>query len=303
MANISVKIGKLRLSNPVLVASGTFGWGEEFKDLINLSELGAIVTKTVTLAARKGNSMPRTIETPCGLLNSIGLQNDGIEGFVKFKVPFLANVPTKIIVSISGETPQEFKKLAGILDKQSAVDAIELNISCPNMKGKTRLVAQDPGATYRTVKAARKATAKALITKLSPNVTDIVRIARAAQDAGSDALSLINTVYGMSVDLSKRKPHLSSIFGGLSGPAIKPIALYMVSQVAQKVKLPVIGMGGIMNAQDALEFIITGASAVCVGTGNFVNPRASIEIVKGIREYLIKQKIKDVRKLIGALRI
>jgi len=324
MVNLSVKINKLKLATPVLVASGTFGCGEEFRDLIDLSKLGAVVTKTVTLTSRQGNPMPRTIETPCGLLNSIGLENEGINGFLKDKIPFLAGVPTKAIVSIAGDSPWEFEKLAEILDKCSAVDAIELNISCPNLGIRSlvlghrlrykhltpytynlrpRLIAQDPKATYQVVKAARRKTKKTLITKLSPNVTDIVEIAQAAEKAGSDALSLINTIYGMSIDLDKRKPDLACVFGGLSGPAIKPIALYMVYQVAQKVKLPVIGMGGIMNAEDALEFILAGATAVAVGTANFINPRASIEIVEGIRQYLIKHKIKDIRELIGALKI
>jgi dihydroorotate dehydrogenase (NAD+) catalytic subunit len=303
MVNLSVKIGKLKLRNPILVASGTFGCGEEFRDLINPEKLGAIVTKTVTLAPRQGNPMPRTIETRCGLLNSIGLQNEGIDGFIKHKIPYLAKVSTKVIVSIAGESIQEFKKIVEILDRENAVDAIELNLSCPNIKGRTILIAQDPRTTYQTVKAARKTTKKTLIAKLSPNVTDIVRIARSAYEAGCDALSLINTVYGMSVDLEKKAPHLASIFGGLSGPAIKPIALYMVYQVAKKIKLPIIGIGGIMNAQDALEFILTGAMAVEVGTANFVNPKASIEIIKGIEEYLIKHKIKNIKNLIGALKV
>lgn len=322
MINLSVKIGKLKLRNPILVASGTFGCGEEFRGLINPEKLGAIVTKTVTLAPRQGNPMPRTIETPCGLLNSIGLQNEGIDGFIKHRIPYLAKVSTKVIVSIAGESTQEFKKLVEILDRENAVDAIELNLSCPNIrvhsskfivhrkklrttnyKLRTKLIAQDPRVTYQTVKAARKNTKKTLIAKLSPNVTDIVRVARSAYEAGCDALSLINTVYGMSVNLKKKAPHLASIFGGLSGPAIKPVALYMVHQVAKEIKLPIIGIGGIMNAQDALEFILTGATAVEVGTANFVNPKASIEIIRGVKQYLIKHKIKDIRKLIGALKI
>jgi dihydroorotate dehydrogenase (NAD+) catalytic subunit len=303
MVNLSVKIGKLKLNNPVLVSSGTFGCGEEFKDLIDLSKLGAIITKTVTLAPVRGNPMPRTIEAPCGLLNSIGLENQGIDDFLKHKIPFLAKLKTAVIVSITGELSQDFERLTGILDKQSAVDGIELNISCPNIRGKTKLIAQDSKATYRAVRAARKNTKKTLITKLSPNVTDIVEIAKAAQKAGADALSLINTVYGMSIDLNKRKPHLASRFGGLSGPAIKPIALYMVYQVAKAVRLPIIGMGGIMTAQDALEFILTGAAAIAVGTANFINPKASIEIIQGIKQYLVKHKIKDIRSLVGALKI
>ena len=303
MINLSVKLGKLILNNPVLVASGTFGYGKEFSDLVDLSKLGAIVNKTVTLSCRKGNPMPRTIETPCGLLNSIGLENEGIDAFLKNKIPFLAKLKTVIIISIAGESLQEFKQLAAILDQQSTVDAIELNISCPNIKGKTRLIAQSPQATYRVVKAVRKSTKKTLITKLSPNVTDIVEIARASQAAGTDVLSLFNTAYAMSIDLDKRKTHLASIFGGLSGPAVKPIALYMVYQVAQRIKLPLIGMGGIMTTRDALEFILAGATAIAVGTASFVNPKVSIEIMQGIKEYLIKNKIKDIKELIGALRV
>jgi dihydroorotate dehydrogenase (NAD+) catalytic subunit len=303
MVSLSVKLGKLKLNNPVLVASGTFGWGEEFKSLIDLNKLGAIVIKTVTLTARPGNPMPRTIESPCGLLNSIGLENEGIDSFLKYKIPFLAELRTAVIVSIAGESPREFKRLSSILDKHSAVDALELNISCPNIKQRTKLIAQDPRATYKAVEAARKSTKKTLITKLSPNVTDVVEIAQAAKDAGSDALSLINTIYGMSVDLKKRKPHLASIFGGLSGPAIKPIAIHMVYQVAQRIKLPIIGMGGIMTAQDALEFILAGATAVAVGTANFVNPKVSIEIIQGLKQYLTKHKINDIRSLFGALKV
>jgi len=303
MVNLSVNIGKLKLNNPVLVCSGTFGCGEEFKDLIDLNKLGAVVTKTITLNSSRGNPMPRTIETPCGLLNSIGLENKGIDDFLKHKLPLLNKLKTAVIVSIAGESQQEFETLAGALDRQAAVDAIELNISCPNIRGKTKLIAQDSKATYRIVRAARKQTKKTLITKLSPNVTDIVEIARAAYEAGCDVLSLINTVYGMSVDLNRRKPHLASKFGGLSGPAIKPIALYMVYQVAKAVRLPIIGMGGIMTVQDALEFILTGATAVAVGTANFINPKASIEIIQGIKQYLIKHKIKDIKSLTGTLKI
>ncbi|MFH1338639.1 MAG: dihydroorotate dehydrogenase [Candidatus Omnitrophota bacterium] len=303
MINLSVKVGRLKLSNPVLVASGTFGYGEEFKDLINPDKLGAIITKTITLLPRQGNPMPRIIETPCGLLNSIGLQNEGIDSFIKRKIPYLAEVSAKVIVSIAGESAEEFKRLTEILDRKNAVDAIELNLSCPNIRGRTTIIAQDPKTTYQTVRAARKSTKKTLIAKLSPNVTDIVCIARSAYDAGCDALSLINTVYGMSVDLEKKAPHLAGVWGGLSGPAIKPIALYTVCQVARKIKLPIIGIGGVMNAGDALEFILAGATAIEVGTANFVNPRASIEIVAGIKQYLIKHKIKDIKNLIGALKI
>ena len=302
MTNLSVRIGKLKLSNPVMVASGTFGCAEEFKDLIDPNQLGAIVTKTVTLRPRRGNVMPRTFETPCGLLNSIGLENDGINSFIMHKLPFLIKLNTAIIASIAGESPEEFGKLARILDRQDAVDAVELNISCPNIRPRSGLIAQDPRATYRAVRAVRRNTKKTLISKLSPNVTDIIKIAEAAQEAGSDALSLINTVYAMSIDLKTRKPRLGSIFGGLSGPAIKPIALYAVYRVARRVKLPVIGMGGIMSAQDGLEFMLAGATAISLGTANYINPKASIEVLRGIKQYLIKNKIMDINSLIGALK-
>jgi len=302
MVDISIRIGRLKLNNPVMVASGTFGYGEELSQLIDLSKLGAVVTKTITLNPSRGNPMPRTIESASGLLNSIGLENQGIDHFLKNKIPFLDKVRTKVFVSIAGESAKEFKKLTGILDKERAVDGIELNISCPNIKGKTRLIAQDPKATFKVVKAVRNTTKKAVITKLSPNVTDIVKIAQAAEGAGADALSLINTVYGMSIDVETRRPNLASVFGGLSGPAIKPIALYMVYQVAQRVKLPLIGIGGIMTTDDALEFIIAGATAVAVGTGNYINPKASIEIIDGIKKYLMKNKIKKLKILMGSLK-
>lgn len=302
MVDISVRIGRLKLDNPVMVASGTFGYGEELSQLIDLSRLGAIVTKTITLNPSRGNPMPRTIEAPCGLLNSIGLENQGIDDFIENKIPFLDKVRTKVFVSIAGESAEEFKELAGILDREGAVDGIELNISCPNIKGKASLIAQDPKATFKVVKAVRSTTNKTLITKLSPNVTDIVEIAQAAERAGTDALSMINTVYGMSIDIDERRPNLASIFGGLSGPAIRPIALYMVYRVAQRIKLPIIGIGGIMATDDALQFILAGATAVAVGTGNYINPKASIEIVAGIKKYLMKNKIRNIKSLIGSLK-
>ena len=304
MANLSVKLGKLKLKNPVLVASGTFGYGKELKDLVSPSKLGAVVTKTITQLPRQGNSMPRTVETPSGLLNSIGLENQGIDQFLERKIPFLNKLSTQVIVSISGQCLKEFRYLVKVLDKQAAVDAIELNISCPNLEKPSGagLIAQDAKAAYKLVKAVRRLTKKTLVTKLSPNVTDIVEIAQAVNDAGSDVLSLINTLYGMSINLNKRKPSLANIFGGLSGPAIKPVALYMVYRVASKVKLPIIGMGGIMNTQDALEFLLAGATAVAVGTANFVNPKAASEIIEGINKYLLCNKIKSVKQLTGALK-
>jgi dihydroorotate dehydrogenase (NAD+) catalytic subunit len=308
--NLSIKIGKLKLANPVMVASGTFGYAEEFASLLDLEKLGAIVSKTITLKPRQGNAPARTCETPAGMLNSIGLENPGIEVFIDEKLPALVKIGVPIIVSIASEgNAQEFVLLARRLDGIKGVAAIELNISCPNIKDTrhktqdTRLIAQDAKATYGVVKAVRKVTRKTLITKLTPNVTDIVEIARAAQDAGSDALALINTVYGMSIDVATRKPKIAMVSGGLSGPAIRPIALRMVWEVFQKVKLPIIGMGGIIDASSALEFLISGATAISIGTANFVNPKVSIEILAGIKKYLAQNKIKDIKNLIGSLKI
>lgn len=308
--DLSVKLGKLKLANPVMVASGTFGYGQEFADFIDLKKLGAIITKTITLKARLGNLPPRTCETPAGMLNSIGLENPGIEVFLVEKLPALIRIGTPIIVSIAAEdNPQEFVSLTRRLDEVKEVAAIELNVSCPNIKNaehSTRgaaLIAQDAKATFGVVSAARKVTKKTLITKLSPNVTDIVEIARAAKQAGSDALALVNTVYGMSIDVAARKPKIAMVAGGLSGPAIRPIAVRMVWEAFQKVGLPIIGMGGIIDVPSALEFFLAGATAISIGTANFVNPKASTEILAGIKKYLTKNKIKDIKNLIGSLKV
>lgn len=301
--DLRVKIRNLSLKNPVMVASGTFGYAEEFKDFINFKNLGAIVSKTITLKSRQGNLPPRTCETPSGMLNSIGLENPGLEGFIKNKLPYLLKIGVPVIVSIaSEEDPTEFVTLAKRLDKINQIAAFELNISCPNLK-KTKLVSQDPNSTYELVSKVRKITKKTLITKLSPNVTDITGIAQAAERAGSDAVSLINTLTGMSIDVQARKPKIASVVAGLSGPAVRPVAVRMVWEVYQKIKIPIIGMGGIMNSDDALEFIFAGASAVAVGTANFINPRTTIEIVNGLKEYLLKNEISDIKTLIGALKI
>lgn len=300
---ISVNIGKLKLRNPVLVSSGTFGYAEEFKGFLDLKELGAIVTKTITLKPRKGNPPPRTCETPAGLLNSIGLENPGIEKFINEKLPSLLKIGVPIIVSISSEkNPEEFMALASRLNKIREIEAVELNISCPNLK-KKRLISQDPEATYEVVKQVRKATSKIIITKLSPNITDITEIAQAAQSAGSDAVSLINTLSGMSIDINKRIPKIASLTGGLSGPAIRPVALRMVWEVSQKINIPIIGIGGIIDALNAVEFFIAGASAISVGTANFVNPATAAEIISGIKKYLIKNNIRDIKELAGNLNI
>lgn len=300
--NLEVKIGKLKLKNPVMVASGTFGYGVEFEGIADIEELGAIVTKTITLNARVGNKPPRVIEAPSGMLNSIGLENPGIDRFIIDKLPSLLEFKGPIIASIAGESVEEYKELAQKLDKVKGVAAIEINISCPNIRT-SKLFAQSETSTEEVVKAVRGATGKTIITKLSPNVTDIVPIAKAAENAGSDALSLINTIRAMVVDIEKKVSRLGDITGGLSGPAVKPIALFMVWKVYNRVKIPVIGMGGIMSWQDAIEFILCGSTAVAVGTANFVNPNAAAEIVKGIKKYLQKEKINDINDFIGNLKI
>jgi len=303
MPNLSVNIGTLKLKNPVMVASGTFGYAEEFGDFINLKELGAIVTKTITLNPRQGNPPPRTCETPSGMLNSIGLENPGLEAFIREKLPLLKKIGVPIIVSISSEDDsQEFTVLARSLDKIKEIAAIELNISCPNISH-SRLISQDPKATYNLVKSVRRVTKKTLITKLSPNVTDITEIAMAAQKAGSDAVSLINTLTAMSIDIETRKPKIAMVTAGLSGPAIRPVAVRMVWETYQKIKVPIIGMGGIINTSTALEFIIAGATAIAVGTANFINPKITSEIIAGIKQYLIQNKIKNIRELIGSIKI
>ncbi len=299
--SLKVKIGKLTLKNPVMTASGTFGYGVEFEGLAGIKELGAIVTKTITLRARAGNRPPRVIETPSGMLNSIGLENPGVDRFIKDKMPSLRRFKIPIVASIAGESAAEYKRLAGKLDGVKEIEAVEINISCPNIET-SKLFAQSEKSTKDIVEAVRSATGKTIITKLSPNVTDITSIARAAESAGSHALSLINTLTAMAVDIEKKESMLGNITGGLSGPAVKPVALAMVWKVYNAVKIPVIGMGGIMDWRDAVEFILCGSTAVNVGTANFVNPNAGAEIAEGIKKYLRKKKIKDINDIIGGLR-
>ncbi len=308
-----------------MVASGTFGYAEEFRDFLDLNKLGAVVSKTITVNPRQGNIPPRTCETPAGMLNSIGLENPGIKVFLQEKLLFLKKLGIPIIVSIASEgNSEEFVVLAQQLDKIKCIAAIELNISCPNVRAAPNpgapesqspsgsmkdwglgtgnwkpLISQDPLSTFEIVKAVRKVTDKTLITKLSPNVTDIVAIAAAAAAAGSDALALINTVQGMSIDVCSRRPKIAMGVGGLSGPAIRPIAVRMVWEVFRKVKIPIIGMGGIMDTESALEFFLAGAAAVSVGTANFVNPGVSLEIIEGLKKYLEKNKMVSIRELIG----
>ena len=300
--NLSIKIGKLKLKNPVMVASGTFG--EEYKDLIDIGSLGAIVTKTITLKARKGNPPPRICETPSGCLNSIGLENKGLDFFIDEKLPRLAKFKAPIVVSIAGNDEDEFARLARRLDKIKGVSAIELNLSCPNIRygSKECLIAQDEKLTARVVKAVRRTTKLTMIAKLSPNVADITRIARAAEKAGADSVSLVNTFYGMAVDIETRRPKLGSVVGGLSGPAIKPMAIRAVWSVYDRVRIPIIGIGGISDYKDAIEFMLCGARAVQIGTANFVNPKAPVEITNGLKKYLAENKIKDINKLVGGVK-
>jgi dihydroorotate dehydrogenase (NAD+) catalytic subunit len=302
-ANLAVSIGKLKLKNPVMVGSGTFGYAEEFGDFVDLKNLGAIVTKTVTIKPRSGNPSPRTCETPAGMLNSIGLENPGIDKFITEKLTELLKIGPPIIVSISSiGDPKEFITLAARLDKIKAVAAIELNLSCPNIKEHSRLISQNPKFTHAVVKMTRKVTKKTLIAKLSPNVTDIVEIAKAAEDGGADAVSLINTLGGMSIDVKSRTPKIAMITGGLSGPAIRPVAVCMVWETYRKIKIPIIGMGGIMDIQNALEFFMAGATAVSIGTGNFINPGLTTEIIRGLESYLNKNKLNGINQLTGSVK-
>ena len=296
---LETEIAGIKMKNPLIVCSGTFGYGKEYSGLIDLDMLGAVVTKTVTLKPRKGNPPPRIMETACGILNSIGLENAGIEKFLDEKLPFLEKFKTRVIVSIAGESAGEYASLAGILDKEN-VDGIELNLSCPNT-GRKELFAQDRDTVYEITKKTKKRTDKPVIIKLSADVADIGAIAGKAEEAGADAISAINTVQGMAVDVSTRKPVFSNVVAGLSGPAIKPIALRAVWQASGSVKIPVIGMGGIMNAEDALEFILAGASAVGIGTALFVDPSSPGKIIKGIESYLVKNGIDGIGKIVGMM--
>jgi len=303
---LEVEVGGIRMKNPVITASGTFGYGEEFSPFIDLDKLGAMVLKGITLKPKMGNPPPRVIETPSGMLNAIGLQNVGVEMLIKEKLPYLQKFNTPVIINISGDTIEEYIELTrrlGEVLEEMGIAGLEVNISCPNVKKGGIAWGTDAQSTYKIISSIRKATSLPLIVKLSPNVTDIKVIAQAAEEAGADVLSLINTLVGMAVDVSLRRPKLANISGGLSGPAVKPVALWMVWQVFQTVNIPIIGMGGIMKAQDALEFIIAGARAVSIGTANLVNPKAAIEIIKGIEEYLVENKIKDINELVGSLKI
>ncbi|MDZ4166061.1 MAG: dihydroorotate dehydrogenase [Smithellaceae bacterium] len=302
--NMAVCIGRgLIIKNPVMTASGTFGYGMEYDGLVDLSRLGAVVVKGLSLKPRAGNPPPRITETPAGMLNAIGLQNIGIEAFLAEKLPLLKERNAVIIANIYGETPEEFRQVARKLTGAGGIAALEINISCPNVLKGGAAFGSDPKLASEVTIAARDATDLPLIVKLSPNVTDIAEIARSVEQAGADAISLINTLKGMSIDVERRMPKLRNIIGGLSGPAIRPVALRMVWEVVQKVSIPVIGMGGIAEAADALEFLIAGARAVEVGTANFVNPQATLRIIEGIEDYLRRHKIDDINDLIGSLAV
>lgn len=301
MANLEVNIHNLKLQNPVLTASGTFGYGEEFDDFIDVGALGGIIVKATTSKHREGNAYPRMAETPMGMLNAVGLQNKGIDYFVKNIYPRLLKYRNCVIANVSDSTVEGYVEVAEKMNQLDHIQAIELNISCPNVKeGGMAFGTSCPSATAVT-RAVREVFKKTLIVKLSPNVTSITEIAKAVEDAGADAISLINTLLGMAIDAEKRKPVLSTITGGLSGPAIKPVALRMVWQVSQAVKIPLIGIGGIVTAADAIEFMLAGASAIQVGTANFIDPTATIKIISGIEDYLKRHGISNVRELTGGL--
>lgn len=302
MAEIALDIAGIKMKSPVMVASGTFGSGKDYEDFINLNEIGALIVKSITLKPREGNPPPRICETPAGMLNTIGLQNPGIDAFIKEDLPYLAKFKVPVIINIAGESIDEYAQLAKKLDGLSGIAGIEVNISCPNVKQGGMQFGIDPKLTAEVIASVKRTTKLPVIAKLSPNVTDIKVIAKAAEIAGADAISAINTVLGMSIDINSRRPKLSMGAGGLSGPAIKPIAIRMVNEIYKTVKIPVIGIGGIMNADDAVEFILAGACAIQVGTGNFINPRAAVEIAEGIKKYLIANKIESVKDLVGQVK-
>lgn len=298
--DLSVRIGSLELKNPVMTASGTFGYGEEYAEFLDLSRLGAVVVKGLSLLPKEGNPPPRIVETASGMLNAIGLQNIGIQRFIDEKIPFLRTYDTKVIVNFFGDSIEEYVAAAERLSSVEGIHGLEMNISCPNKQAGWCIFGTDPRVTTEVVGAVRKATKLPLIVKLSPNVTDISLMAKVAEDAGADALSVINTLTGMVIDIKTRRPKLANRTGGLSGPAIKPVAVRMVYEVFKAVKVPVIGMGGIMHGDDAIEFLLAGATAVAVGTANFVNPNATIDILDGIMAYMKDGKVEDINLLRGA---
>ncbi len=299
--DLQVKIRGLVLKNPVLTASGTFGYGRELASLVDPVRLGAVIVKGISLQPRAGNPPPRIVETPCGMLNAIGLENIGVKKFINEKLPFLRESGACVIVNILGDSVEEYGQLAEILDNVPGIHAVEVNISCPNVKQGGVAFGIDPEAARRVTAEVRKKCSLPVIIKLSPNVTDITSIALAAEDGGADAVSLINTIQGMAIDIQTRRPRLANVIGGLSGPAIRPVAVRMVWQTAKAVSIPVIGIGGITTPEDALEFLIAGASAVQIGTGNFINPKATIQVLEGIEKYLLLHNINSIHDLTGSL--
>lgn len=303
MADLSVNIGELKMKNPVMTASGTFGYGEEFADFIDIARIGSIIVKGTTLHTREGNPYPRMAETPSGMLNAVGLQNKGVEYFANTIYPRIKGFDTNIIVNVSGSAIEDYVKTAEIINELDKIPAIELNISCPNVKKGGMAFGVTAKGAAEVVKAVRSAYKKTLIVKLSPNVTDVTEIARAVEESGADSVSLINTILGMAINADTMRPVLSTVTGGLSGAAVKPVALRMVWQVYNSVKIPVIGLGGIMNWRDAVEFILAGASAIQIGTANFIDPTVTLKVVDGINDYLEKYKINSIDGLIGALEV
>ncbi len=303
MVDLSVDLGFLKLRNPVLAASGTFGYGLEFEPFLDLNAIAGIVVKGLYFGPREGNPPPRLVETPSGLINAIGLQGVGVEQFAKETLPRLRKYQTAIFINVCGASDEEYLKVIDYLNDQKGLSAFELNISCPNVEKNGFCPALDPRSTFSLVKLVKQASRLPIIAKLSPNVTDIVEIAKAAEEGGADGISLINTILAMAVDIETQRPKLANIFGGLSGPAIKPIALRMVYQVASAVKIPVIGMGGIMTGADALEFLIVGARAVEVGTANFVDPASTLRIVREIEDFCRRNEIKKIAGLVGTLKL
>ena len=301
--NLSVDIGGIEMKNPIMAASGTFGYGEEYNDYIPINRLGALITKGISFTPHAGNPPPRLVETTGGMLNAIGLQNIGVTSLIEEKIPYLKKFGIPIIVNIFGTTLREYGEVTKSLEGISGIAGIELNISCPNLKRGGISFGTDPREVFKVVSKVRTLSSHPLMVKLSPNVTDIRVIARSAEEAGANAISLINTLTGMAVDVETRTPKLGNITGGLSGPAIKPIALRMVWEVYNEVNIPIVGVGGIFNAQDALEFIIVGASAVQIGTAHFINPRASVEVIVGVENYLKDHHIKTIQDLVGSLEL
>ncbi|MCF7873003.1 MAG: dihydroorotate dehydrogenase [Candidatus Omnitrophica bacterium] len=294
--DLAVNIGKLKLKNPVICASGTFGFGDELKGLANFSSIGAIVSKTITVDPKEGNPPPRICETDCGVINSIGLANPGVDAFIKEKLPALGRLKTKHIISLGGFSEKEYGQLVKKLDKQKKVDAFELNLSCPNL-GKNKLISQSPKLTFNLIKNLRKLTKKPLIAKVTPEVTDIIKIAKAVEDAGADAISMVNTYFSLAIDIEAKKSYLGNISGGYSGPAIKPMSLYRVWKVTNSVDIPVIGGGGITNYKDAIEFFLAGSTAISLGTINLTYPNKSESILVEVKKYMKKNKMKNLTDL------